>query len=226
MYFVFQNYSTGPPTKPGLASMPTGAPQVNSYHSPGSFSPAVNGGPPPPTSSPDQTLLQPGQPQRGPLPPTQYMNGSMGPPPGPGRGPVGGPSQPMPPQPGNILPAHAHMPSSYGMPPQPGGMPPSVGGMPPPGVAPPQHGGSSFQPLIQPGPPMGKPYLPSSVSEYLKREFHVLCYVHLTTWMMMMTGAVVSGVNRLQAGQLRTFCFIPGRERNFSVYRLSRQALG
>lgn len=156
------NYSTGPPTKPGLASMPAGAPQTNSYHSPGSFPPAINGGPPPPTSSPDKTLLQAGQPQRGPLPPTQYMNGSMGPPPGPGRGPVGGPSQPMPPQPGNMPAAHAHMPSSFGMPPQPGGMPPSVGGMPQPGALPPQHGGSSFQPLIQPGPPMGKPYLPSS----------------------------------------------------------------
>jgi hypothetical protein len=111
------------------------------------------------------------------------------------------------------------------MPLQPGGMPPSVGGMPPPGAVPPHHGGSSFQPLIQPGPPMGKPYQPSSVSEYLKREFHVLCFVHLTTWLMM-RDAVVSGVNRLQAGQLRAFCFIPGRERDFSVYRVSRQALG
>lgn len=154
------NYSTGPLTKPDLASMPPDAPQTNSY-SPGSFPPAINGGPPPPASSPDQSLQSPGQPQRGPLPPTQYMNGTMGPPPGPGRGPMRGPSQPMPPQPANMHAAHAHMPSSLGMPPQPGGMPPSVGGMPQPGAVPPQHGGSSFQPLIQPGLPTGKPYLPS-----------------------------------------------------------------
>jgi len=103
----------------------------------------------------------------------------------------------MPPQPGNMPAAHAHTPSSFGMPPQPGSMQPSVGGMPHPGSVPPQHGGSSFQPLIQPGPPMGKPYLPSSVSEYFKREFHVLCYVQLTAWMMM-RDTVVSRVNRLE----------------------------
>jgi hypothetical protein len=65
---------------------------------------------------------------------------------------------------------------------------------------------------------MGKPYLPSSVSGYFKREIHILCYVYLTTWMMMMMrDTVASEVNRLQAGQLGTFCSIPGRERDFSV---------
>jgi hypothetical protein len=80
----------------------------------------------------------------------------------------------MPPQPG-------------GMPPQPGGMPPQHGGMLPPfggmsqsGPIPPQHGGSSFQPLMQPGPPAGKSYPPSPVSEYFicKREFMFLVPMH------------------------------------------------
>lgn len=152
--------------------MPPGTPQINSYHSPGSFPPAINGGPPPPTSSPDQLLQPSGQQQRGPLPPTQYMNGTMGPTPGPGRGPMGGPSQPMPSQPGNMpAAAHAHMPPSLGIPSQPGGMPQS-------GTVPPQHIGSPYQPLIQPGPPTGKLYLPSPVSEYFKTEFYYYCFLH------------------------------------------------
>jgi hypothetical protein len=49
--------------------------------------------------------------------------------------------------------------------PPPVGMPPSLGGMPQLGAVPPQHGGSSFQPLMQTGPPTGKSYQPSPVSE-------------------------------------------------------------
>lgn len=155
------NYSVGPPTKPGLASVPPGAPGANSYHSPGSFSPAINGGPPPPTLSPDQPLQPPGQQQRG--APSQYMNGSMGPPPASGRGPMGGPPQAhMPAQHGSIPPQPGNMSAAYGHMPPPIGMPPSLGGgIPQPGAVPPQHGGSSFQPFMQPGPPAGKSYQPS-----------------------------------------------------------------
>lgn len=156
--------------------MPPGAPGANYYHSPGSFPPAINGGPPPPTSSPGQPLQPPGQQQRG--APSQYMNGSMGPPPASGRGPMGGPPQPhmptqhgsIPPQPGNMSAAHAHMPP-------PTGMPPSVGGMPQSGAMPPQHGGSSFQPFMQPGPPTGKLYHPSPVSEYLTCHRNFMSFV-------------------------------------------------
>lgn len=155
--------------KPGFTSVPTGAPPPNSYHLPGSFSPAVNGGPPPPTSSPDHSVRPPG-----PLPPSQYMNGSMGPIPGPGRGPT---QPPMPTQPGNMPAAHGHIPPHVGMPPQPGGMPPPLEGMPP------QHGGSSFQPLMQP-PPTGKSYVPSPVSEHFtcNRKFNVCSCGVLGTW--------------------------------------------
>jgi hypothetical protein len=66
----------------------------------------------------------------------------------------------LPPQPGNMPAAHAHLPP-------PIGMPPSLGGMPHSGAMPPQHGGSSFQPIIQPGHSAGKSYHPSPVSTSL-----------------------------------------------------------
>lgn len=128
--------------------MPLGAPGTNSYHSTGSFPPAINGGPPPPTSSPDQPLQPPLQQPLG--PPSQYMNGSMGPPPASGRGP---------PQP--------HMPAQHGsIPPQPGNMPHS-------GIIPPQHGG----PAMQPGPRAGKSYQPFPVSEYLTFHRYCMLFV-------------------------------------------------
>lgn len=149
--------------------MPPGAPGANYYHSPGSFPPAINGGHPPPTSSPGQPLQPPGQQQHG--APSRYMNGSMGPPPASGRGPMGGPPQPhmptqhgsIPPQPGNMSAAHAHMPP-------PTGVLPSVGGMPQSGAMPPQ-------PFMQPGPPTGKLYHPSPVSEYLTCHRNFMLFV-------------------------------------------------
>ncbi|GFG34509.1 hypothetical protein Cfor_07724 [Coptotermes formosanus] len=147
--------STGPGSQPALPRGPHIMPQQL----------PVTG--PPPTSTPNQLATQllemniSGQ-HRRPLPPAQYMNGSMGPPPGPGRGPVGGPSQPLPPQLGNVPGGQAHMPSSLGMPPQPGGMPPSDtyhpnAGAPPQMHQPPMGPQSPVSSYPSPHQPMGPP---------------------------------------------------------------------
>ncbi|XP_021928242.1 protein transport protein Sec24C-like isoform X2 [Zootermopsis nevadensis] len=138
------NYSSGPPTKPGFGSEPLVSPPANFYHPPGSFPQGINGGPAPPTSSPDQPFQPPGQQQHGSLPPSQYMNGSMGPPPAH-----------IPVQGGNIPVAHRSVPPT-GVPPQSGGIPTQHRGMLPPFGGMPQSG--TVPPLTQPGPPTGKSY--------------------------------------------------------------------